>query len=100
MDPQVVVLDNACQDGVDDAERSALGRHQRVKEGRVFRASPGYVGPWGRPHLESAMARVWLADKLYPETLDLDIVAEAATFYERVFGRAFDDAELPAILGE
>lgn len=100
-DPQVVVLDNACQDGVDDVLNDPRWAGiSAVKEGRVFRASPGYVGPWGRPHLESAMARVWLADKLYPETLDLDIVAEAATFYERVYGRAFDDAELQAILGE
>ncbi len=100
-DPQVVVLDNACQDDVEDVLTDPRWAGiSAVQEGRVFRASPGYIGPWGRPHLESAMARVWLADRLYPDTLDLDIAAEAATFYERVYGREFGDAELEAILGE
>ena len=100
-DPQVVVLDNACQDDVEDVlSDPRWAGISAVKEGRVFRASPGYVGAWGRPHLESAMARIWLADKLYPDTLGIDIRAEAATFYERVYGRAFGDAELEAILGE
>lgn len=100
-DPQVVILDASCPDDVDDLMADARWAGiTAVKEGRVYRASPGFVGTWGRPHIESALARVWLADKLYPELLDFDIMAEARTFYEQLYGRAFSDAELEAILGE
>jgi len=100
-DPQVVILDSACPDTVDDVLVDARWAGvSAVASGRVYRSSPGYVGPWGRPHLESAMARVWLADKLYPDRLDIDIMAEAAEFYERAYGRAFGEDELRVILGE
>ncbi len=100
-DPQVVILDASCPDDVATVLSDARWKGiSAVKAKRVYRASPGLVGPWGRPHLESALARVWLADKLYPEVLDLDMLAEARTFYQRLYGREFSDSELKEILGE
>ncbi len=100
-DPQVVILDTSCPDDVQavlgDARWSNISA---VKAKRVYKASPGYVGGWGRPHLESAMARVWLADKLYPDLLKLDMPAEAAEFYQSMYGRPFSATEVSEILGD
>jgi len=97
--PDVIILDKSCTDKVSallaDARWQSVAA---VKNKRVYRAPNGYVDTFGRPHLESALARIWLADKLYGDRLGLKINSETATFYQQCLGVNFSEAEISAIL--
>ena len=98
-DPDVIVLDKSCPDVVADVLSDARWQSiSAVKEGRVYRAPDGFLDTWGRPHMESALARVWLADKLYPERMEMDIVEEARSFYATFYGIVLSDEEIDGIL--
>ena len=95
----MIVLDNSCTDTVEDLMGDDRWQSiSAVQSGRVYRAPAGFLDTFGRPHLESALARIWLADKLYPELLDFDIVEEAGEFYSRLYGITLSDADIDAIL--
>jgi iron complex transport system substrate-binding protein len=98
-DPDVVILDRSCPDSVADLLADARWAPvSAVKAKRVYLAPAGLVDTYGRPHLESALARVWLADKLYGEALGLDILEEARRFYRATYGLDLSDAEIAAAL--
>lgn len=97
--PDVIILDPSCTDSV--AEVLADPRWQSlnaVKEKRVYRAPAGYLDVWGRPHIESVLARIWLATLFYPTQIDLDIVAEAQSFYTTFYGITLSRAEIESML--
>jgi len=98
-DPDVIVLDQSCPDGVADVLADSRWESvTAVKEGRVYRSPAGFLDVWGRPHLETLLSRLWLADKCYPEAADLDMAAEAKEFYATVYGVELSDAEVEALL--
>lgn len=97
--PDVIVLDKSCTDKIDDVLSDPRWQPvNAVKNKRVYRAPDGFLDTWGRPHLESALARVWMADKLYPEKLGLDVVEEAKSFYAKFYGLSLSDDEISKIL--
>jgi len=97
--PDVIILDQSCTDTVADLMKDMRWQSiAAVKDKRVYRAPDGYVNTFGRPHLESAFARVWLADKLYPGKLGLDIVQEAKAFYQECLGLTLSDSDVSGIL--
>jgi iron complex transport system substrate-binding protein len=55
-----------------------------VQEGRVYRV-PQLVAPWDTPTPDSVLAVVWMAQLLYPETVDLSCDAEAEYFYQAYY---------------
>ncbi|MBN1486239.1 MAG: ABC transporter substrate-binding protein [Anaerolineae bacterium] len=98
-DPDVIVLDQTCVDTVEDVLADPQWADvTAVKEGRVYRASPGFLDSWGRPNLESLLSRLWLADKCYPDLVNLDMQAEAREFYATIYGAELSDAEIEAII--
>jgi len=99
-DPEVVILDASCPDAVADVYADARWQSVKaVKDKRVFAAPPGLIDTFGRPHLESALARVWLAHKLYGDSLGLDLLEEARAFYGQTLGVSPSDAEIERALG-
>jgi len=97
--PDAIILDKSCTDKVSDLMKDARWQSiSAVQNKRVYRAPDGYVDTFGRPDLESAFARVWLADKLYAERLGLNIKAEAKAFYQQCLGLNLTDAEINSIL--
>jgi iron complex transport system substrate-binding protein len=85
--PDVIILDQSCPDKVasvlNDPRWQPLNA---IRNKRVFRAPEGFLGSWGRPFVESALTRLWLADLFYPGRLDLSIEAEIKGFYSEFFG--------------
>jgi len=98
-DPDVIILDETCPDSLADVLADPRWQSVRaVQDGRVCRASVGFMETWGRPHIESVVARIWEAAKFYPEQVDFDVVAEAQAFYSRFYGIDLSDAEVEALL--
>jgi iron complex transport system substrate-binding protein len=98
-DPDVIILDDTCGDSLADV--LADPRWQSVtaiQEGRVYRAPTGFMDTYGRPHVESVVARIWEASICYPDLVDFDVAAEAADFYNRFFGVAVPEAEIETML--
>ncbi len=90
--PDVIILDKSCPDKADSVPSDPRWQSVKaVKTKRVYRAPDGFLDTWGRPHLESVLARVWLADKLYPGRLGIKIEDEARDFYSRFYGVTLPD---------
>ncbi|MDY7076704.1 MAG: ABC transporter substrate-binding protein [Chloroflexota bacterium] len=97
--PAVIILDETCPDSLTDVLADSRWQSVRaVQDRRVYRASVGFMETWGRPHIESVVARIWEADKFYPERVDFDVVAEAQAFYSRFYGVDLSSAEVEALL--
>jgi iron complex transport system substrate-binding protein len=97
--PDVIILDDTCGDSLADV--LADPRWQSVaaiQTGRVYRAPTGFMDTYGRPHIESVVARIWEAGICYPDLVDFDVAAEAADFYSRFFGVTVPQAEIEALL--
>jgi iron complex transport system substrate-binding protein len=97
--PDVIVLDKSCADTLSSVLSDARWQPiNAVKNKRVYRAPNGFLDTWGRPHLESALCRLWLADKLYPGKLGIDIVEEAKAFYAKFYGVTLSNDEITKLL--
>jgi iron complex transport system substrate-binding protein len=97
--PDVLILDKTCPDSVSKVLSDPTWLTvNAVKNKRVYRAPNGFLDTWGRPYLESALSRVWLADKLYPGKMGLNIVTEAKNFYSKFYGINLTDEEINKIL--
>jgi iron complex transport system substrate-binding protein len=97
--PDVIIVDKSCPDSVAkilaDPQWQSINA---VKNKRVYRAPDGFLDTFGRPHLESLLSRIWVADKLYGDKMGFDVVAEAKAFYLEFYGISFTDDEINAIL--
>jgi iron complex transport system substrate-binding protein len=68
-----------------------------VKTNRIY-INPQGMYPWDRFGPEEALQIQWIAKTLHPDLFkDLDMRAEATTFYKNFFGYAISDAELDQI---
>jgi len=63
-----------------------------VQSGRVHRM-PRIIAPMDTPVPESLVGVVWLAHQFYPDRISLDIVGEAASFYETFYDLELTEAE-------
>lgn len=72
---------------------------QAVKNNKVWRL-PNGISRWGHPSsLETPLAVLWTAGKLYPEKFaDIDMIAETKYFYKEFFNYQLTDAETEKIL--
>ncbi len=60
-----------------------------VKEGQIY-AFPGDLYSWDQPDPRWILGLSWLAGKLHPDLYpDLDLTAEAKTFYQTLYGLDF-----------
>ncbi len=98
-DPEVIIVNEA---GVDreimtDKKWAPI---RAVQAGKVYPIPVG-ISRWGHPGgLETPLAILWTAHKVYPELFsDLDLKAEMAWFYERFFNLHLDEAMMDNILG-
>ncbi|QSZ67691.1 hypothetical protein RJ40_09310 [Methanofollis aquaemaris] len=85
-DPQALLTDPAWQE------------IKAVKHGKVYRI-PRFVGDWGSPVPEAVLGMEWLANGTYPETVDLDMVAEAQDFYSLFYDYDLSEEEAREIMG-
>lgn len=96
-DPDVII---ANEPGVDDyilTDEKWSGL-RAVREGRVYQIPVG-VTRWGHPNsVETPLAILWLAELLYPDRFDIDIVAEMKHFYKMFFDYDMDDETARAVL--
>lgn len=69
-----------------------------VQYGKVYRI-PRFVGDWGSPVPEAILGMEWLAHGTYPETVDLDMVAEAQDFYRLFYDYDLSEEEGREIMG-
>jgi iron complex transport system substrate-binding protein len=74
-----------------------------VREDRLY-AFAADLYSWDQPDTRWILGLIWLADKLHPERFpDLDITAEARTFYQTLYGLDADFFEaniLPTFKGD
>jgi len=97
--PDVIILDKSCQDSVASVLANLqLQSVNAIKNQQVFRAPDGYLDTFGRPHLESVLSRLWIADKIYPGKTGLDMVKEARDFYSEFYGVTLSDEEIDILL--
>jgi iron complex transport system substrate-binding protein len=68
-----------------------------VRNGSVY-VVPYYTHTWGYPTSEWIMGTMWLADRLYPEIVDLDMTVETKEFYSKFFRCDLSDEEVYEIL--
>lgn len=96
-DPDLII---ANEPGVDDyilTDEKWSGL-RAVRERRVYQIPVG-VTRWGHPNsVETPLAILWLAELLYPDRFDIDIVAEMKHFYKTFFDYDMDDETAAAVL--
>ena len=68
-----------------------------VKDERVYEI-PSYVHEWGYPTPEWIMGTMWLADKLYPKTANLNMINETKEFYSKFYHYNLTEEEVSEIL--
>ncbi len=97
--PEVIIVN---EDGVDqliltDKKWSPI---QAVQDKKVF-AIPVGISRWGHPGgLETPLAILWTAKKVYPGLFqDIDLKKEVGVFYKTFFNLDLDDAMVNKILG-
>lgn len=97
--PEVIIVN---EDGVDqviltDKKWSPI---QAVQDKKVF-AIPVGISRWGHPGgLETPLAILWTAKKVYPALFqDIDLKKEVGVFYKTFFNLDLDDAMVDKILG-
>lgn len=94
-----VILVN--EDGVDEyiLEKDQWKTLDAVKNNRVFKL-PNGVSRWGHPtSIETPLAVVWTAKKIYPELFeDINIEEITKNFYWDIFGYELDDETVDEIL--
>jgi iron complex transport system substrate-binding protein len=99
LSPDVIVtrFDKTAQTIRTDARWQRL---RAVKEGRVY-AIPHWPFGWfdRPPSFMRTMGMQWLAKRLYPKRVDLDLDLETAHFYSLFFGVKLTPAQLRALLG-
>lgn len=98
-DPEVIIVN---EDGVDqlilnDKKWSPI---QAVQDQRVFSIPVG-ISRWGHPGgLETPLAILWTAKKVYPNLFqDIDLKREIIVFYHTFFNLDLDEALIDKILG-
>ncbi|MCK9893686.1 ABC transporter substrate-binding protein [Frankia sp. AgB32] len=90
---------NTAQSVIENLQRSpGWSGLKAVKSGRVY-LNPQGLYPWDRFGPEEALQIQWVARTLHPDLFkDIDIRAEARTFYQKFFGYQVTDADLDQIL--
>ncbi len=69
-----------------------------VQNGRVYKM-PSWVAPWDAPVPDSALGIIWLAQKLFPDRVDLQCSAEAVTFFKTFYGYDLPQDDITAVCG-
>lgn len=67
-----------------------------VQNGRVYKM-PSWVAPWDAPVPDSVLGIIWLAQKLFPDRVDLDCTAEAVTFFNTFYNYDISRDDISAI---
>lgn len=67
-----------------------------VQNGRVYKM-PSWVAPWDAPVPDSVLGIIWLAQKLFPDRVDLDCGAEAVKFFNLFYGYDVPQDDITAI---
>ena len=96
--PEVIIVN---EEGVDqliltDKKWASL---KAVQDGKVFTIPVG-ISRWGHPGgLETPLAIIWTAKKVYPDLFqDVDMKAKTSLFYKRFFNLSLEDRMLDKIL--
>jgi iron complex transport system substrate-binding protein len=58
---------------------------------------PKLVAPWDTPAPDSVLGIIWMAQRLYPDLVELDCATEAAYFYNTFYGYAISTNEIEAL---
>ncbi|MCX7844025.1 MAG: ABC transporter substrate-binding protein [Candidatus Bipolaricaulota bacterium] len=69
-----------------------------VQTGRVYKM-PQILFAWDTPIPESALALLWMARRLHPERVQVDLIATIQAFYREFYGCEPRSEELSALLG-
>ena len=96
-DPEVIITgraEGASEDILSDPKWQDI---RAVRNGRVY-VIPSYTHTWGYPTSEWVMGTMWLADRLYPEIVNLDMTVETKEFYSKFFCCDLSDEEVYEIL--
>jgi iron complex transport system substrate-binding protein len=96
-DPEIIITgraEGASEDILSDPKWQDISA---VRNGRVY-VIPSYTHTWGYPTSEWIMGTMWLADRLYPETVELDMTVETKEFYSKFFHCDISDEEVYEIL--
>lgn len=67
-----------------------------VQAGRVYRM-PKLVAPWDTPAPDSVLGIIWMAQRLYPDLVELDCATETEYFYNTFYGYAIQAEEIAAL---
>jgi iron complex transport system substrate-binding protein len=67
-----------------------------VQNGQVYKM-PSWVAPWDAPVPDSVLGIIWLAQKLFPDSVDLDCGAEAVTFFNTFYGYPIPQDDIAAL---
>lgn len=69
-----------------------------VQDGKVYKM-PSWVAPWDTPVMDSVLGVIWLAQKLFPERVNLDCALEAQFFFTVFYNHELPEAEIAAVCG-
>ena len=92
-DPEVVVIPSysavepaSLLESPDWATVAAVRSRRVYKMERLF-------GPWDTPVPDSVLGILWLAARLHPDGVSVDLATEARRFYEEVYGYSLSAEE-------
>ena len=94
-DPEVIICGCETADILDDAAWQSISA---VQNNQVFKM-PYFLMSWDLPVPESILGTLWTATKLYPETIDVDIISEIEYFYSQFYRYEISQQEINEILG-
>ncbi len=70
-----------------------------VKNSRVYKM-PALAAAWDTPVPDSLLGIMWLADRLYPDEIGIDLAAECRAFYSKFYGYTLTDEEVRRLTTE
>lgn len=67
-----------------------------VAEGEVYQL-PSFISPWDTPLPDSILGIIWMAETLFPDTLDLNCAGEVTYFYNTFYDYAIPQEEVQGL---
>lgn len=99
--PDIILLNNfepglTPQNIIEDP---ILGLTVASQQQRVYNIPIGGYR-WDPPSHESPLSWLWLAQRLHPDKLDIDLRKETKAFFTKVYGKPIDSLLISRVLGE
>jgi len=98
--PDFIVLAPYCSDKVADVLSHPNLKGIKAVSNKNVIVMPSFILSYDVPGPESVLGVVWMANKLYPNSVNFNIAEEAKTFYKNIYSYTLTEADIKTIFGQ